>query len=122
MTFKCDCNPVHETVVEHVKALMNSDIEIQRVTRFFKAISDQKRLEIMCALSISEMCVNDLANLLNCSKSLVSHQLSKLKEEHQVKARKEGKVVYYSLEDEHVTHILEEAFIHIRHSEYKEGA
>ena len=116
--FKCDCNPVHESVIDHVQDLMYKEEDIKHVCDFFKVISDLTRLKIMCALSVSEMCVSDLANLLNCSKSLISHQLSKLKDEHQVKSRKEGKIVYYALEDEHVTTILQQAFKHIEHSQY----
>ena len=80
---------------------------------FFKILGDATRMKILSALFQEEMCVCDIANLLNMTQSAISHQLRVLKQTRLVKYRKEGKVVYYSLEDEHVKHIVDEAISHI---------
>ena len=80
---------------------------------FFKIFGDSTRIKILWALDRAEMCVCDLAVLLNMTKSAVSHQLKTLRQEKLVKYRKEGKIVYYSLEDDHVKVILEVGLEHI---------
>lgn len=114
-TYECDCEAIHENVVEHVRKNMQKEEAIYKIADFFKVLGDNTRMRIMCALAVEEMCVCDLAVLLNMTKSAISHQLKKLKEEQQVKSRREGKNIYYSLEDEHVKCILNQAFTHIGH-------
>ena len=113
----CDCNMIHEDVVNKVKDNMPSDDLLFDVSDFFKILGDSTRLRILCALDNEEMCVCDIANLLNMTKSSISHQLRILKEDMLVKSRKLGKEVYYSLNDEHVKMVLEIAIEHITHKE-----
>jgi ArsR family transcriptional regulator len=112
---KCDCQAVDEELVKKVKAEMEDDSCISLLSAFFKLISDDTRIKIMYALSKGELCVNDLAVILDMTKSAISHQLSLLKVSRQVKSRRQGKFVYYSLDDEHVFEILENALIHVKH-------
>lgn len=81
---------------------------------FFKVIGDGTRIKILWALDENEMCVCDLANLLNMTKSAVSHQLRALRDNNLVKFRKSGKEVFYSLADNHVKEIFEQGMIHIK--------
>ncbi|MDK2968066.1 MULTISPECIES: metalloregulator ArsR/SmtB family transcription factor [Lacrimispora] len=112
---KCDCQAVNKELAEKVKSEMEDDSCFSYLSAFFKLISDDTRIKIMYALSKSELCVNDLAVILNMTKSAISHQLRLLKASGQVKSRKEGKFVYYSLDDEHVFEIMENALIHVKH-------
>lgn len=105
----------NENKVETVKQDMIPEEYITRLASFFKSIGEENRVRIIYALSIQEMCVNDIAVALGISQSLVSHQLRLLKLEGQVKSRREGKNIYYSLDDEHVVEIFEEALKHIKH-------
>ncbi|MFI3284088.1 MAG: metalloregulator ArsR/SmtB family transcription factor [Erysipelotrichaceae bacterium] len=111
----CDCDVIHEEIVNHVSSLLPSEDERLPLFTLFKAIGDKTRIGILMALDIHEMCVCDLSVLLNMTKSSVSHQLKTLKKVGLVKARKEGKIVFYSLDDTHVQDIIEKAFEHIQH-------
>ena len=113
----CDCNVIHEDVVNMVKDNMPDDDLLFDVSDFFKILGDSTRLRILWALDQSEMCVCDIANLLNMTKSSISHQLKILKMDRLVKNRKIGKEVYYSLNDEHVKMVLEIAITHVVHKE-----
>ena len=113
----CDCNVIHEDVVNKVRDNMPDDDLLFDVSDFFKILGDSTRLRILCALDNEEMCVCDIANLLNMTKSSISHQLKILKIDRLVKSRKMGKEVYYSLNDEHVKMVLEIAIEHIIHKE-----
>ena len=81
---------------------------------FFKLLGDGTRIKILNALFYSEMCVCDIAALLGMTQSAISHQLRVLKQGRLVKHRKEGKSVYYSLDDEHIKHIIEQGLTHIK--------
>lgn len=109
----CDCNVIHMESVEHAREHMPEDDIIYDLSDLFKIFGDSTRLKILCALSSNEMCVCDIANLINMTKSSVSHQLRVLKQSRLVKYRKEGKSTYYSLADSHVTHIIDQGIEHI---------
>lgn len=94
--------------------LLNSSI-VSKLSSFFKVIGDETRVKIIYALSKKEMCVGEISQILNISQSAISHQLKQLKLEGQVKARRDGKNIYYSLDDEHVVDILNQALKHIQH-------
>ena len=111
----CDCNVIHEGVVEDVKSKMLDNEFISEISTFFKILGDNTRVKILFALDHNEMCVCDIANVLNMTKSSISHQLSYLKDLNIVKSRKNGKEVYYSLDDEHVKEVFEVAISHIEH-------
>ena len=111
----CDCNVIHENVVEDVKSKMLDNEFISEISTFFKILGDNTRVKILFALDHNEMCVCDIANVLNMTKSSISHQLSYLKDLNIVKSRRSGKEVYYSLDDEHVKEVFEVAISHIEH-------
>lgn len=111
--FICDCEVIHQEVVQHVKEELLEDDLIFDIADFFKIFGDSTRVKILWALDKSEMCVCDLAYLLQMTKSAISHQLKTLRNHKLVKARKEGKFVYYQLNDEHVKDILEKALVHL---------
>ncbi len=113
----CDCDVVHKEVVEKVKNNFPADELLGDLSDFFKVIGDGTRIRILWALDESEMCVCDIANLLNMTKSAVSHQLRALREANLVKFRKVGKEAMYSLSDGHVKEIFEQGLIHIQEKE-----
>jgi ArsR family transcriptional regulator len=93
---------------------MPNEDDLCDLSDFFKVLGDSTRTKIMWALDESEMCVCDLAVLLNMTKSAISHQLQCLKQANLVKYRKEGKVVFYSLSDDHINAIFEKGLEHIK--------
>ena len=109
----CDVNAIHEDVVNQVIDQLPSIEEIDKMSRLFKVLGDNTRLKIINALLKAEMCVCDISYLLNMSQSLISHQLRVLKDARLVKYRRSGKVVYYSLDDEHIEVIVSFALDHI---------
>lgn len=109
----CEVSVIHEDVLERVREKMPPEEPIYEVSELFKVFGDSTRSRIICALSVEEMCVCDLAVLLNMTHSAVSHQLRLLKVSRIVKNRKEGRVVYYSLDDTHIADIFAMAFDHV---------
>jgi len=109
----CDCNIIHEDVVESVRSQMLSPELRSEMADFYKIMGDKTRISILHALSFSEMCVCDISILLNMNQSTISHQLKTLRQTRLVSARRDGKVVYYSLNDEHVRNIIELGRIHL---------
>ena len=104
-------------LIEHVKKHMPPDDDLSKVVSFFKVLGDNTRMKILFALKEEEMCAGDIAVLLDMSKSAVSHQLAVMRNMHQVRSRREGKNVYYSLDDQHIVDIIEEALIHMTHDD-----
>lgn len=109
----CDCETIHTDNVEKVKANFPSDDAFFDISDWFKILSDSTRVKIIWALDISELCVCDIAAILNMTKSAVSHQLKYLRDANIVKCRRSGKVIYYSLVDDHVKQIFEQAVEHV---------
>ncbi|QKF64427.1 ArsR/SmtB family transcription factor [Campylobacter corcagiensis] len=110
----CSISTIHEDIVKEVAKKMPDDGSLERLADFFKVFGDSTRIRILWALSESQMCVCDIAALLNASQSSISHQLRVLKQNALVKNKKVGKVVYYSLKDEHIKEIFSQGFIHIK--------
>jgi ArsR family transcriptional regulator len=110
---KCDCAIIDEAVVEKLNKNMPKDEKVIDVAGFFSIFGDGTRIKILLALRQSEICVCDIAALLDMTKSSISHQLRILKQARLVKFRKEGKKIYYSLSDAHVEDIIDEGFEHI---------
>ncbi len=110
---QCENNMIHEQNVAKVRLEMPDEDPIYEVAELFKVFGDSTRARIICALTISELCVCDLSCILNMSQSAVSHQLRILKQARIVKNRREGKVVYYSLDDEHIQKLFSLAFDHV---------
>lgn len=122
-TKKSDCMPMFLESIEQVKKNMPKDQDVDQVVAFYKVLGDKTRLRILYALKEQEMCAGDIAVLLDMTKSAVSHQLAVMRNMHQIKSRREGKNVFYSLDDEHIVDILEEALVHMVHHqlEYPES-
>jgi len=110
---RCDCTVIHEDVVNMVRDRMPEEENLYDLAELFKVFGDSTRIKILWALSESDMCVCDIAALLNMTQSAISHQLRILKQVRLVKNRKDGKVVYYSLDDAHVKQIFEQGLVHI---------
>ena len=119
-TASCDCDCVHSEIVEKTRKKFPKDELLGDLSDFFKVIGDGTRIKILWALDSNEMCVCDIANLLNMTKSAVSHQLRGLREANLVKFRKSGKEVFYSLSDNHVKEIFEQGLIHIQEKKGEE--
>jgi DNA-binding transcriptional ArsR family regulator len=108
-----DCNLIHEDVVAAVRKKMPDDEVLMDLADLFKVFSDSTRVKILCVLLRAEMCVCDIAALLGMSKSAISHQLRTLRQTRLVKYRRAGKVIYYSLEDDHVGTIFDQGLTHV---------
>ena len=109
----CCCNVIHGEIVSEVKDKLPEEEVLYDLAELFKVFGDSTRIKILCALFESEMCVCDLSALLNVSQSAISHQLRVLKSARLVKFRRAGKIIYYSLDDEHIKHIFDEGLKHI---------
>ena len=110
---KCDCNVIHEAVVNRVLQQMPPEERFYDLADLFKVFGDSTRIKIIWALFEAEMCVCDIAILLNMTQSAISHQLRVLKQARLVKRRRDGKVVFYSLDDKHIELIFDQALNHI---------
>ncbi|MCO5388814.1 MAG: metalloregulator ArsR/SmtB family transcription factor [Desulfosporosinus sp.] len=110
---RCNCNVIHEEIVNMVRAKMPMEENLYDLAELFKVFGDSTRIKILWALDEAEMCVCDIAVLLNMTQSAISHQLRVLKQARLVKYRKDGKIVFYSLEDEHIKQIFEQGLTHI---------
>jgi len=110
----CNCSTIHEDVVDKVRNLIPPAETLYDLAELFKVFGDSTRIKILCVLFETEMCVCDIAALLNMTQSAISHQLRVLKNARLVKYRRDGKVVYYSLDDQHVKQIFDQGLIHIK--------
>lgn len=119
--YMCDCNIIHEDAVNKTIKKMPPQDLFNKLAEFFKIIGDLTRTKILFALDQNEMCVCDIANVLGMTKSSISHQLATLKASGIVKSRKEGKEVYYTLDDEHVKQVFEIGIEHIEHKNKTEN-
>lgn len=115
--FSCDCNIIHQDAVEEVVKRMPKEYTLNRLADLYKLIGDTTRCRILFALDQKEMCVCDLANVLNMTKSSISHQLAVLRRSDIVKCRRNGKEVYYTLDDDHIVKLFEIGLEHINHKE-----
>jgi len=112
--FTCDCDVIHEEVVARVRDAMPDGKNFYNLANLYKMFADNTRLKILWALSVEEMCVCDLAFLLDMTKSAISHQLKSLRLANLVKYDKRGRNAYYSLVECHVREIIETGFEHIK--------
>lgn len=110
----CNCIDVHDEIVKEVKNTMPEEEMLYDLAELFKVFGDTTRVKILYALFANEMCVCDIANLLGMTHSAISHQLRVLKQARLVKFRREGKTVFYSLDDSHVSQIFECGLSHIK--------
>lgn len=118
---ECECD-LCEELCEHPQAICRAkaealaDEEAQLVAETFKMLGDTTRLKILHALSQRELCVCDITAVVQMGQSAVSHQLRLLRSARLVKYRKDGKLVWYSLDDDHIGLLLKQGIEHIRHN------
>ena len=110
----CELMYVHKDIVEIVREEMPDEEELYDLAELFKIFGDSTRIKILYLLFESEMCVCDIAQLLNMTQSAISHQLRALKQSKLVKYRREGKTVFYSLADGHVRTIIDQGMEHVK--------
>ena len=110
----CQIRVVHLEKVEQARKEAISDRDLRRLSLTFRVLGDPNRLKIVMVLRHVEMCVCDLAAFTGLSESAVSHQLRRLKDLALVKSRRDGQIIYYSLDDEHVSGLLEVGLEHVR--------
>lgn len=111
---RCDCEIIHESAVSLAKSQALSDATVSDLAELFKVFGDVTRTRLLWALEGTELCVCDLAALLGMTQSAISHQLRVLKQARLVRNRRDGKIVYYALNDEHVRQIFDQALTHVR--------
>lgn len=110
---QCAYIHVHEDIVQQVNQEIPDEEMLYDLADFFKVFADSTRIKILYVLLCSEMCVCDLAQILNMTQSAISHQLRTLKQMDLVKNRRDGKTIFYSLADEHIKSILSQGMEHI---------
>ncbi|MBQ3000617.1 MAG: winged helix-turn-helix transcriptional regulator [Oscillospiraceae bacterium] len=103
----------HEAKLSYVRADMPTEENLGKLAELFKSFGDETRMRILYALSLSDMCVCAIAELLHMEQSAISHQLKKLRQAKLVTSRKEGRTVYYMLDDDHVRELVAVGFAHL---------
>lgn len=109
----CDCSIIHKPIVDEIAKQLLSEDTTKDLADFFKVLGDPTRIKILNALSLNEMCVCDIAYVLKMQQSAVSHQLRVLRNARLVKYRREGKSLFYSLDDEHIQNVFKQGLEHI---------
>ncbi|GAB6139079.1 ArsR/SmtB family transcription factor [Halanaerobaculum tunisiense] len=103
----------HRKTITEVQDKELSAAITDRLAATFKVLSDPTRIRIINALANKELCVCDISELLEMSQSAISHQLRRLRELNLVKYRKEGRIVYYSLDDDHILKLFNQGLEHV---------
>ncbi|MDR1930743.1 MAG: metalloregulator ArsR/SmtB family transcription factor [Treponema sp.] len=111
---RCDCTVIHEDVVNVIREKLPAEEDLLDLADLFKVFGDSTRIRIIGALLHGELCVCDIAALLDMTKSAISHQLRVLRQAKLVKHRRDGKVVFYSLDDDHVGSIFRQGLEHVQ--------
>jgi len=111
---RCQETAVHENELKKVRSRLPDEAELCDLAEFFKIFGDSTRIRILYALYEAELCVCDIAELLSISQSAASHQLALLRTSKLVKYRRDGKTVYYSLDDDHIFSIISQGMEHIK--------
>ena len=111
---ECDCLHYHEDKLRRAQDSLAPNEDIISLAEFFKVFGDPTRVKILMSLINEELCVCDIAELLNMEQSAISHQLSILKRTKLVNARREGKAIYYSTADDHINTIINMGYEHIK--------
>lgn len=109
----CEEVCTHPDILDRVKPEMPDEERLYDLAELFKVFGDTTRIRILYTLFEAEMCVCDIAELLNMTQSAISHQLRILKQAHLVRNRREGKTVYYFLDDDHVRTVIGQGMEHI---------
>ncbi|MEA4925678.1 MAG: metalloregulator ArsR/SmtB family transcription factor [Syntrophomonadaceae bacterium] len=108
------CTVIHEDILNKVRGEMTDDGYLFKIAELFKTLDDPTRLKIVNAIMLSEICVCDIAALLNMKQPAISHHLKVLRQANLIKYRREGKIVYYSLDDEHIELLFRQGLAHVR--------
>lgn len=111
----CEQACEHQEVIAAAKKEALSDRDAQQIAQIFKLLGDATRVKILQSLSRRELCVCDIAAIVEMGQSAVSHQLRLLRNARLVKYRREGKLAWYSLDDNHVNSLLAQSLAHIKH-------
>lgn len=112
----CELTHFHKDAIATAVTTLPSDEEIITLSDAFKVLSDMSRLKIVFALMDTELCVCDICQVVGMSQSAISHQLRVLRSANMVKYRKKGKLVYYSIDDAHVSNIIKISLEHMKHT------
>jgi len=112
---RCEIYHVDEAMVQKAQAQLLDGLTSTHLAEFFGALADPTRVRILSALTAGEMCVCDLAATLGMTQSAISHQLRTLRQLRLIKHRKAGRMVYYTLDDEHVSLLFQEGLDHVKH-------
>jgi len=111
----CQAHSVDLEFLEDIKEDLDNELNIDSLAKIFKVLGDPSRLKIIYVLSKTELCVCDIATLLDMTQSSISHHLRVLRNLNLVKFRREGRMVVYSLDDDHVFTLLQEGLEHTKH-------
>jgi DNA-binding transcriptional ArsR family regulator len=111
---QCSCRCIHQDRIDAAAKNGLADRETENLASLFKAMGDPNRLRIVWALQNQEMCVCDLAKFIGVTESAISHQLRLLRQLHLVANRRDGLILYYRLDDEHVNKLIHLALEHLR--------
>ncbi len=111
----CEVVFIHEESVRKAAANLVGSFDAIKLAGTFQALADPTRLRIISALLKTELCVCDIAALLGVSQSAISHQLKQMRDQRLVRARKEGRIVFYTLDDEHISDLFERGLEHLDH-------
>ena len=109
----CESHELHKESIKLVKEHMPDDDELYDLAELFKVFGDSTRIRILYALFEADICVCDLAELLGMTQSAISHQLKILKQNRLIRGRRDGKLIYYSLDDDHVRTMFAQGMEHI---------
>jgi ArsR family transcriptional regulator, lead/cadmium/zinc/bismuth-responsive transcriptional repressor len=118
--YLCNCTVIHEDIIDKVKKEITDDEKLYDMSEFFRMFGDGTRLKIINALMLSEMCVCDISALVGMNQSVISHHLKILRDSRVIKFRRDGKIVYYSLCDEHINLIFNQGLTHINEKNEKD--
>ncbi|MHC1772179.1 MAG: ArsR/SmtB family transcription factor [Flexilinea sp.] len=109
----CSVTIIHQEILDKVQDQMTEERQLIQMAQLFKILDDPTRLKIVNALMLSEMCVCDIAALLNMTQPAISHHLKTLRQTQLVKFRRDGKIVYYSLDDDHIELLFRQGLAHV---------
>lgn len=113
---RCEENIIHEALVRTAQANLIDELAATRLAQTYQALADPTRIRLISALMSGQLCVCDLAATLGMTQSAVSHQLGGLRVKGLVRARKQGRIVYYTISDDHIRDLFQRGLEHIQHT------
>lgn len=114
---RCDVDVIHKDLVQDAQMHLLDGLTATYMAQIFQALSDPTRVRLISALLKTELCVCDIAAILGMTQSAVSHQLRILRDLHLVKARREGRIVFYALDDDHIVELIQRTKEHLEHGQ-----